>query len=385
MAKGIDKHLGFERAKVRVDASQVRNPTVTGGGRDGVKGATRPCIEKALEQGFHEVASPEAASPEAANWSGYGTALKPSWEPICLARKPLADASIDVVMCVEAALRERGVEGVIRWVIAPASGVDKSSRTKNSSSTAAPKAAEISAGIVDGDAIARGDPRIQMGSEMLGTDGLPPTQAGSESCLDGPTRSYGTRFSQPTEITAPAAEKPSDVSSPLIISPEGEPPIGDRSTERFTPSSGEKAFQADTECFAGIATGLSGSMAHVLIRKDEYGQFLWPENLPKWVDGRPLTVAENVLRWGVGALNIDGCRVAHSEECRSMAPSQANIANPSEKHRQAGRRQETLELKPSGRWPANIVLSVPEHEYQLRPYVTAEQRRELFGWLHENA
>lgn len=29
-------------------------------------------------------------TPEAAQWEGWGTALKPAWEPICLARKPLA-------------------------------------------------------------------------------------------------------------------------------------------------------------------------------------------------------------------------------------------------------------------------------------------------------
>jgi hypothetical protein len=29
------------------------------------------------------------ATPEAAEWQGWGTALKPAWEPICVARKPL--------------------------------------------------------------------------------------------------------------------------------------------------------------------------------------------------------------------------------------------------------------------------------------------------------
>ena len=36
--------------------------------------------------GYHEVDGPSAAS---AAWAGWGTALKPAWEPICLARKPL--------------------------------------------------------------------------------------------------------------------------------------------------------------------------------------------------------------------------------------------------------------------------------------------------------
>jgi site-specific DNA-methyltransferase (adenine-specific) len=34
------------------------------------------------------------ATPEAQQWQGWGSALKPAWEPICLARKPLAEKSI---------------------------------------------------------------------------------------------------------------------------------------------------------------------------------------------------------------------------------------------------------------------------------------------------
>ncbi|WP_295103135.1 DNA methyltransferase [uncultured Microbacterium sp.] len=90
VSKVIDKALGAERTKVRVDASQVRNPKATGGGRDGVKGASRPWIEKALEVGYHEKDSDQAATPEAQAWEGWGTALKPAFEPIIVARKPLA-------------------------------------------------------------------------------------------------------------------------------------------------------------------------------------------------------------------------------------------------------------------------------------------------------
>jgi len=46
-------------------------------------------MEKALEVGYHERDSSEPASEEAHQWSGWGTALKPAWEPIILARKPL--------------------------------------------------------------------------------------------------------------------------------------------------------------------------------------------------------------------------------------------------------------------------------------------------------
>ena len=89
VSKGIDKSLGGERAKVKVEASDVRNPTATGAGRDGMEGATRPWIEEALARGYHEKDGDEPATPEAAAWQGWGTALKPACEPWVLARKPL--------------------------------------------------------------------------------------------------------------------------------------------------------------------------------------------------------------------------------------------------------------------------------------------------------
>lgn len=39
-----------------------------------------------------------AATPEAEPWQGWGTALKPAWEPICLARKPLSRTVVENVL-----------------------------------------------------------------------------------------------------------------------------------------------------------------------------------------------------------------------------------------------------------------------------------------------
>lgn len=38
--------------------------------------------------------SDEPVTPEARQWQGWGTALKPAWEPICLARKPLSEKTV---------------------------------------------------------------------------------------------------------------------------------------------------------------------------------------------------------------------------------------------------------------------------------------------------
>jgi DNA modification methylase len=95
VSKAIDRGLGAIREKVKHE--NPRNPKATGGGRDGMKGATRPWIEKAMERGYHEMDGPvpiTAAAAAAAAWDGWGTALKPACEPIVLARKPLSEASV---------------------------------------------------------------------------------------------------------------------------------------------------------------------------------------------------------------------------------------------------------------------------------------------------
>ncbi|OAM77721.1 DNA-methyltransferase [Devosia elaeis] len=87
VSKAIDKAAGAERTKVR--DYNPRNPKATGGGKDGAEGATRPWIEAAIARGYHEKDGDEPATPQAAEWQGWGTALKPATEPIMLARKPL--------------------------------------------------------------------------------------------------------------------------------------------------------------------------------------------------------------------------------------------------------------------------------------------------------
>jgi len=100
-----------------------------------------------------------------------------------------------------------------------------------------------------------------------------------------------------------------------------------------------------------------------------WGTALKPAMEPITVARKPLigTVAENVLQHGTGAINVDGCRVGHNEECKMMAPSQANISNPSDKCKQAGRREAVLELKPAGRWPANLIHDGSDEVVQMFP------------------
>ncbi len=82
VSKGIDKAAGAEREVVGFDAEKYRPNRQ---GRALVNGATDA-------GGFHadNGATITAPATEAARrWHGWGTALKPAWEPIIVARKPL--------------------------------------------------------------------------------------------------------------------------------------------------------------------------------------------------------------------------------------------------------------------------------------------------------
>ena len=92
-----------------------------------------------------------------------------------------------------------------------------------------------------------------------------------------------------------------------------------------------------------------------------WGTALKPSQEPAILARKPLegTVAENVLRWGVGGLNIDGCRYAYGDPA---------WPGPGDYDPDAIQRQQTTAsidfgarpghiqqtFNPGGRWPANI-------------------------------
>ena len=64
------------------------------------------------------------------------------------------------------------------------------------------------------------------------------------------------------------------------------------------------------------------------------------------------SVADNTLKHGCGAININGTRIPHNEEIKVIkAQKTGNLV-----YSQSGRYEDTTELKPNGRWPANFIL-----------------------------
>lgn len=300
-----------------------------------------------------------AATDEAKQWEGWGTALKPAHEPIVLARKPLRTSAVYVVSNVEAELFRRGVKE-IRWKKENASGVERCVNRQNSSSTRPQPAGGTFADLADELETLPAAPRTANGSDPTMQIGDPKTPS---TC--GPTSSkgannYETRSLQPTAESANAVTNPSEPFSRLIISTEAGPHIESQSTEKSTNNSNETDSLTAIESFAGIATGLTGLWETVHIKQDQNGFFMWPNGLPEIVPSKTPTVAENVLQHGTGGLNIDGCRIEArngDDYGRSAANAQGTI------HAHDGFEGKSFKIaerdaeyaSPLGRWPSNLI------------------------------
>lgn len=113
-------------------------------------------------------------------------------------------------------------------------------------------------------------------------------------------------------------------------------------------------------------------------RWNGFGTALKPAWEPIILARKPLagTVAANVLEYGTGALNIDGCRVGTVVETwpksRAYAPGQKQPGGTEFK--------EPTGPMPLGRWPANLIHDGSEEVTELFP-VTAPSKA---GWRNNN-
>ena len=97
-------------------------------------------------------------------------------------------------------------------------------------------------------------------------------------------------------------------------------------------------------------------------QRDGWGTCLKPAWEPIIVARKPLdgTVAHNVLTWGVGALNIDACRVEYeSESDKEQAKPQGASTSKTDalagKSQNGASRTEFMSTQKQGRFPANLV------------------------------
>ena len=93
VGKAIDKLAGAEREALgpKIYAGGGTHVDAWPGGEGGHEGWKRPGAPTG-DRDARMVTAP--ATPEAEQWDGWGTALKPAFEPIVLARKPLAEKTV---------------------------------------------------------------------------------------------------------------------------------------------------------------------------------------------------------------------------------------------------------------------------------------------------
>jgi site-specific DNA-methyltransferase (adenine-specific) len=136
-----------------------------------------------------------------------------------------------------------------------------------------------------------------------------------------------------------------------------------------------------------VATGGMPRITKGTSQWEGWGTALKPALEPITVARKPLekglTVAENCLKWGVGGIDIDGCRVAHNEPIKVMkAQSGGNKV-----YGQAGRYEETTELKAAGRFPANLIHDGSQEVLELFPMTGGgkftNKKRER-GWCNSS-
>jgi len=111
-----------------------------------------------------------------------------------------------------------------------------------------------------------------------------------------------------------------------------------------------------------------------------WGTALKPALEPITVARKPLegTVAENVQKWGTGALNVDGCRVGTNDDCARKPALVADTAAGFGNGLAMGGRGHD-----AGRWPANLIHDGSEDVLELFPVTKsggAPLRRQGMGY-----
>jgi site-specific DNA-methyltransferase (adenine-specific) len=143
--------------------------------------------------------------------------------------------------------------------------------------------------------------------------------------------------------------------------------LGDKYDDLFRPEAEREVVGTKDSTLLAVAPGEGRerpgvSLDVTLAATDEakrwegWGTALKPAHEPIVVARKPLagTVAGNVLVWGTGGLNIDGCRV-HGSPVQSAAANRF-VYNPGGEVDDGYVKGTGREYQASGRWPANVVF-----------------------------
>jgi hypothetical protein len=355
---------------------------------DKAAGAEREGLARSRET-VYDITAP--ATEAAKQWEGWGTALKPSHEPVLVARKPLpADAEQCII-----------VENLVRlesqlWSMLPASIAEQSFKLSQAEYDAACDSARWSA-----------DERRSTWADLFGQMDTSQCVSVMSTCLSIVTSWNSTlaeHFGPMSMSTIATASSPTIDWKTLKLYSSALTP---RTIIQAAMDHGGSWLHALPAVRYLNAACLSISSTHelsVLESAIEQGHVSRPDGIAKGPIARPIimarkplsekTVAANVLKWGTGGINVDATRIPSGDDKlgggrvsttaegwdRPWKHDKAAIAACKARGDAAVAKAESL-----GRWPANLVLTYPEDEYTLRDDVTPGQLHQLAEWMNENA
>ena len=345
VSKAIDEALGVERAVVGLKR-YADGRTYQGGEQSGRAGM----MSEGQERGPSVETAP--ATPEAARFVGIGTALKPAYEGWVLARKPIAilDAVRMVDGCLSSLYASIAVEDSASSRAAqpenprPDSAVKPAGRRRvTSGASSAAMATSPCASAIDSSLSIVSSWRRTLAecSDLASTSTI-----GMASSL---TTDLQTLNSSASRITAASMLRPES-------SHDGSMSLVQDVARRFA------VLQAKCDAIRLLSVTASageqadrryGSASGPLVGDDGMPGDVGSEN---WILARkPLagTVAQNVLAFGTGGLNIDACRIgsdtSRGDRYNGRPPGGGGTVCV------GGARDAAWDV-PVGRWPAHVTL-----------------------------
>ena len=351
VGKAIDKAAGAER---EVIGTRIKHGGATPTpGHHGNDGPTKDEWRDSRPTEAYEIPVTAPATPEAAQWDGWGTALKPGHEPVVVARKPHAISGIlDGIGSELDRLEDEcrpSANGAARSS-APTPAASPEVRTATAPESAATphegeQARTTPTGAAAGSSAATDTSAFESEGETCWSTVTSWRACWAELCELTSTSTTSTASSLTTDLRTLW----SSIASLTATSTPGSPTSA--LTSPSTASAVDSLFAATVlRLRATLALSATESATASTPPAPQGGAEGSPAFEPIVLARKPLaekTVARNVLAYGTGAINVDACRIA-TEEVMSYSTSKAQGAT--------GFSTGTSEQNPAGRWPANVLL-----------------------------
>jgi len=325
--------------------------------------------------GVQNITAP--ATDAARCWSGWGTALKPSYEPIVWAQKRLDVVPLDAIinsvtteleaflwsiaparfveLCFRSSQRGSNAEafGGARWLAAVLAGASSTSQSDATATFNSPEEASTFLSIASLWSDILGVNFSQRSTFTTSTSASMTTGLKTLRCLISVITPASTI--QDAAVTAGRWWTAASAESALSERAHGPKGTPSRSAHEAV------SFRIAREVLNTIVSTVEDSFPHLQVTPDcsagplatmRIAERLSPSYEPIVLARKPLdgTVAQTVQRWGTGAINVDGCRVP-SDETTGWGGGGGSALHEGGLSREGG------EARPvTGRWPANLIL-----------------------------